>query len=181
MTNRAEGAASDQRRSSSARPDGPTADGRYHVINGRAWRASDPDIPDRLRQELVNELMSARRGVKDGQPDARTRVNDAKIALGERGQPWWEPPDSEHLQVRARSTMLALLRSRDGSTICPSDVARIIGGKDWRQQMELVRRVASDLVDEAAVVVLQKGEPVDARAARGPIRIALAKRTTTPN
>ena len=35
--------------------------------------------------------MAARRGVKEGAPDARARVHDAKVALGERGEPWWEP------------------------------------------------------------------------------------------
>lgn len=65
-----------------------TPDGHYLVINGRKWRASNPSIPPKLRQELVDELMSARRAVKDGKADARKRVNDAKVALGERGQPW---------------------------------------------------------------------------------------------
>ncbi|HLS49271.1 MAG TPA: hypothetical protein VK024_04690, partial [Actinomycetaceae bacterium] len=70
-----------------------------------------------MRQELVNELMAARRAVKGAQPDARARVNDAKVALGERGRAWWEPREPEHLRLRARSAMLALLRSRDGATI----------------------------------------------------------------
>jgi len=34
------------------------------LMDARRWRMSDPSIPDNLRQELVNELMSARRGVR---------------------------------------------------------------------------------------------------------------------
>src|SRR4051794_27818316 len=71
----------------------------YIVIEGRKWRASDPAIPPALRQELVDELMSARRAVRDaGKADnaaamktARARVHDAKLALGERGRAWWLP------------------------------------------------------------------------------------------
>jgi len=76
-----------------------TPDGRYVVIDGRRWRASDPRLPEARRQELVDELMAARRAVgaakRSGDPDAerhaRARVHEAKVALGERGRPWWEP------------------------------------------------------------------------------------------
>ena len=61
-----------------------TADGRYLVVDGRRWRVGDPDIPEALRAELVAELMAARRTRQ------RDRVQDAKVALGERGEPWWE-------------------------------------------------------------------------------------------
>ena len=37
----------------------------FIVIDGRRWRTSDPRIPANLRQELVNELMAARRAVRD--------------------------------------------------------------------------------------------------------------------
>lgn len=40
----------------------PTEGGRWIVIDGRRWRATDPSIPEPLRQELVNNLMAARRG-----------------------------------------------------------------------------------------------------------------------
>lgn len=64
-----------------------TTDGHHVIVDGRTWRATDPRIPDGLRHELVDELMSARRAVKAGDPDARARVSDAKVALGERGAP----------------------------------------------------------------------------------------------
>ena len=76
-----------------------TPDGRYIVVDGRRWRASDPGLPEARRQELVDELMAARRAVaaakraEDAAAEraARDRVHAAKVALGERGKPWWEP------------------------------------------------------------------------------------------
>lgn len=149
-----------------------TPDGRHLIIGGRRWRATDPRIPDNLRQELVNELMSARRAVKAREPDARTRVNDAKVALGERGAPWWEPHEPGVLDPRIAAAMVALLRSRQGTTICPSDVARIVGGERWRTVMVDVRRVADQMVRGGAVRVTQRGDTVVALEAKGPVRIA---------
>lgn len=76
-----------------------TPDGRYIVVDGRRWRASDPRLPEARRQALVDELMAARRSVaaakRAGDPEAeraaRDRVHAAKVAVGERGKPWWEP------------------------------------------------------------------------------------------
>ena len=48
-----------------------------------------------VRAALVSDLMDARRAVKAHKQDivrraaARVAVNDAKIALGERGPVWW--------------------------------------------------------------------------------------------
>jgi hypothetical protein len=75
-----------------------TPDGHYLIIDGRRWRASDPGLPEERREELVNELMDARRAVgaakrvgdAGAERAARDRVHAAKVALGERGQPWWE-------------------------------------------------------------------------------------------
>ncbi|MEA2480597.1 MAG: hypothetical protein QOJ07_2519 [Thermoleophilaceae bacterium] len=58
-----------------------------------------------------------------------------------------------------------------GRTICPSEAARRVGGADWRDLMPAAREAAARLADRGRVVVTQKGSPVDARAARGPIRI----------
>jgi hypothetical protein len=79
-----------------------TPDGRYIVVNGRRWRASDPGLPEERRAELVAELMAGRRAVKAAvragdavaERAARDRVHAAKVALGERGAPWWEEPRS---------------------------------------------------------------------------------------
>ncbi len=74
-----------------------TEDGRYVLIDGRRWRASDPSLSEARRLELVKELMSARRAVgaakrsgdESAEREARCRVHAAKVALGERGEPWW--------------------------------------------------------------------------------------------
>lgn len=149
-----------------------TPDGHFLIIDGRRWRASDPGIPDKLRQELVDELMSARRGVKARAEMSRGRVDDAKVALGERGDPWWDEPSTESLEARIEAAIRTLLRHRDGSSICPSDVARVVGGEQWRQRMDEVRRVAGVLADAEQVVVTQRGQVVDIASARGPVRIA---------
>jgi len=83
-----------------------TPDGRYLVVDGRRWRATDPAIPERRRDELTRVLMAWRREVRrtkgtDGESAARAGVQAAKVALGERGTPWWEQSDVER---RARWT-----------------------------------------------------------------------------
>ena len=59
---------------------------------------------------LVNQLMNARRAVgqakrsqdPDAERKARIAVDAAKVALGERGQPWWTDgtPDFNRYMVR---------------------------------------------------------------------------------
>ena len=76
----------------------PVDGGRYVLIDGRRWRATDPSIPEDERVRLVGELMRARRDVggalragdADAEREARARVHAAKVALGERGEKWWE-------------------------------------------------------------------------------------------
>ena len=148
-----------------------TADGRHIVVDGRRWRASDPTIPQRLRTELVGELMRARRLVKDRGDAARPMVHDAKVALGERGEPWWEEPSLDGQRARLGAAMRALLRHRDGASICPSDAARVVGGAGWRDLMDLAREVAWSLQDDEVGVIQQGGAAVSPQA-RGPVRIA---------
>ncbi|MEA5360082.1 hypothetical protein VA596_11085 [Amycolatopsis sp., V23-08] len=78
-----------------------TPDGRFIVVNGRRWRATDPEIPDDVRDRLQKHLMAARRAVgaagddDDARARARERVQLAKVALGERGEPWWEQTSAQ--------------------------------------------------------------------------------------
>lgn len=73
------------------------------IIKGRRWRATDPDLPDNVDELLRHELMSARRAVgaalkahdAGAEKTARARVQRAKVALGERGTPWWEQSAEE--------------------------------------------------------------------------------------
>lgn len=74
-----------------------TPDGRYFVVAGRLWRTSNPALAPALRQELVDQLMDARRrvgqakraGDRDAERQARAAVDAAKRLLGERGPVWW--------------------------------------------------------------------------------------------
>jgi hypothetical protein len=74
-----------------------TEDGHHIVIDGRKWRATDPDIPEERSAELRSILMAWRRDVRrtGGAAESRAGVQAAKVALGERGTPWWEQSDDE--------------------------------------------------------------------------------------
>lgn len=150
---------------------GTTADGRYVIVSGRRWRATDPAIPEPLRQELVNELMAARRLVRSDPGEARPRVQDAKIALGERGDPWWEPTPEGQRERLAAAMRVLLRHRRPDATICPSDAARVVGGEGWRDLMDMAREVAAELSRTGFLVVRQRGKVVDIAAAVGPIRL----------
>ena len=80
-----------------------TPDGHHLAIDGRRWRATDPDLPEDVAAVLRRELMSARRAVgaalraqdPEAEAAARARVHRSKTALGERGTPWWEQTPEE--------------------------------------------------------------------------------------
>ena len=155
-----------------------TPDGRFLVVAGRRWRASDPAIPESLRTELVAELMAARRAVRAAAGDeaascsARRRVHDAKVALGERGEPWWEPPSENGVRERLTAAVSTLLRHRrPESTICPSDAARVVGGTAWRDLMDTARAVAAELAAQGLVEVRQRGRSVDPASTPGALRL----------
>ena len=62
-------------------------------------------------------------------------------------------------------TLLALVAARGpGKTICPSEVARAIGGPHpdgWSPLMKPVRRIAVALLKQGRVAILRKGRPID--------------------
>ena len=62
------------------------------------------------------------------------------------------------------AAMLALVAARGADkTICPSEVARHLGGPDpeaWRRLMPPVRRVAVRLAKQGQVAILRKGIPI---------------------
>lgn len=74
-----------------------TPDGRYLIVRGRLWRATNPHLDEQRRDQLVHALMDARRAVKAAKASsdeealaaARQAVNTAKVGLGERGPVWW--------------------------------------------------------------------------------------------
>ena len=84
-------------------------------MRGRLWRATNPELPEPTRTQLVAELMQARRakGIALRTHDAaaieqaRAAVDRAKHALGERGPVWWTdgaPDLNRHL---AKNTLYA--------------------------------------------------------------------------
>ena len=103
----------------------PTADGRYVVIDGRRWRATDPSITADDARTLRAELMSARRAVKaalaagdaEAERSAREQVHRTKVGLGERGVPWWEQsPDERTARVRQAVARIGTSRGEIGDT-----------------------------------------------------------------
>ncbi len=92
-----------------------TPDGRYIVVRGRLWRASNPGLDAARRQEIQHELMSARRAVKQALQageqaplkQARDRVHAAKVALGERGPVWWQDGAQDYNRHLARNSPYA--------------------------------------------------------------------------
>ena len=88
-----------------------TPDGRYFVHGGRLWRCSDPSLDDDERQRLVDRLMDARRAVgqakkagdEAAEREARDRVHEAKVALGERGPTWWDGDDDVNRHAPANT------------------------------------------------------------------------------
>ena len=101
-----------------------TPDGRYFVVRGRLWRMSNPELAPDKREQLVRELMAARRAVRAAQGDpaalraARARVDEAKRALGERGPVWWTDGAPDYNRRLAKNSPYAdwfadLTRSSD--------------------------------------------------------------------
>jgi hypothetical protein len=90
-----------------------TPDGRYFVVRGRLWRLSNPELDPKVRDDLIKELMAARRAVRNakGDPDAlagaRARVDSAKRGLGERGPVWWTDGAPDYNRRLVRNTPYA--------------------------------------------------------------------------
>ena len=75
--------------------------------------------------------------------------------------------------TRLRAAILALTRHRGaGSSICPSDAARAVGGDGWRELTAQSRSIAFALARDGEVEITQRGAAVDPQQpSRGPIRI----------
>ncbi len=92
-----------------------TPDGRYFVVKGRLWRCTNPNLEDAAKQQLVHQLMRARRLVKQAKKQddenalqvARSQVNTAKVALGERGPVWWEDGAPDYNRHMVKNTPYA--------------------------------------------------------------------------
>ena len=76
-------------------------------------------------------------------------------------------------KIRAQFLELASKRGL-GKSFCPSEVARQVDPANWRELMEATRKEGKDLVQENLLICTQKGNPVDPKAAIGPIRFGLS-------
>lgn len=89
-----------------------TPDGRYFVVRGRLWRASNPTLPEDERDRLTRDLMrnrsavgrAKRAGDREALREARRGVHAAKVALGERGPVWWENGSPDYNRHLAKNT-----------------------------------------------------------------------------
>lgn len=92
-----------------------TPDGRYFVVRGRLWRMSNPALAPAERDALVHDLIMARRSVglalrsndAVAEKHARTDVDRAKRALGERGPVWWDDGAPDYNRHMAANTLYA--------------------------------------------------------------------------
>ena len=92
-----------------------TPDGRYIIVRGRLWRATNPGLSPERRKRLTKALMQARRAVgivrragdKTALAEAGQAVDDAKVALGERGPVWWTDGAPDLNRKLARNTPYA--------------------------------------------------------------------------
>jgi hypothetical protein len=92
-----------------------TPDGRYFIVKGRLWRTSNPALLEAEREMLVKQLMTARRDIaqarrlhdEEAEREARSRVDAAKIALGERGRVWWTDGAPDYNRKMAANTPYA--------------------------------------------------------------------------
>ena len=75
------------------------------------------------------------------------------------------------------TAILRLVAERgDEKSVCPSEVARALGGPQpdaWRPLMQPVRRVAVRLTRQGRIAILRKGQPVaDPDGFKGVYRLA---------
>ncbi|MCY7289140.1 MAG: DUF2256 and DUF3253 domain-containing protein [Cryobacterium sp.] len=78
--------------------------------------------------------------------------------------------DDTDRELESAIERLLSTRAADAS-ICPSDVARAVGGEMWLELMEPARRAARRMVAAGQLQVTQGGSVVDPSTAKGPIRL----------
>ena len=91
-----------------------TPDRRYTVVDGVLQRATNPALSESERVALVTELFEAKQAVKNAgedylaMRDARTRIDQAMRALGERGPVWWDDGEPDFNRRLVRNTPYAV-------------------------------------------------------------------------
>jgi len=92
-----------------------TPDGRYHVIQGRLWRAPNPALPAEAKVRHMRELLNGRRVLKVAKTAgdeaaitaARQQVAAAQAGLGERGRVWWKDGAPDFNRALAKNSPYA--------------------------------------------------------------------------
>lgn len=91
----------------------PRLKGKPVIVAGRLWRSTNRALPKAERQSLVDQLMDARRSVKDAKAgkgelkSARAAVDEAKVGLGERGPVWRDDGAPDYNRHLAKNTPYA--------------------------------------------------------------------------
>ena len=80
---------------------------------------------------------------------------------------------------RLRGQLFALLEERhEFDPVCPTEAARRVAAElkmEWRELMRPMRHVATGLAESGKIEVLQHGQPVSLREARGPVGLRLKR------
>lgn len=114
-----------------------TPDGRYFVVRGRLWRLAYPHIDPERKKALVQELMAARRAVKDArfcsdpitEAAAHRAVDAAKQALGERGPVWWRDSAPDFNRCLVKNTPYAAWYSQGAKALEQAICVRVHSGQ----------------------------------------------------
>ncbi|WP_421657070.1 DUF3253 domain-containing protein [Leptothermofonsia sp. ETS-13] len=76
-----------------------------------------------------------------------------------------------------RQCILAKVRTRGlEKTICPSEVARELGGEEWRSLMSEVRMVGIELAKSGEIQITQGGKAINPLNIKGPIRLRVTEK-----
>lgn len=83
------------------------------------------------------------------------------------------------ITLRLEQAILALAAQRGpDKTLCPSDVARDIGGPHpdgWGPLMQPIRRIAVSLAKQGRLIITRRGRAVDPDDFRGVYRLGLPR------
>jgi hypothetical protein len=77
-------------------------------------------------------------------------------------------------QITIQAHLLQKAQQRGiNKSLCPSEIARDLGGEAWRSLMDSVRQAGATLIETGDLVALQRNQPVDPWQAKGAIRFKI--------
>ena len=144
----------------------------YIPVTGRRWRGPTLNIPERLRAQLVSELIAGKQAMNqhspgsDGHTRALHRVLDARRALGEHDDRFDQASGANDASAHAVSAIRALLRSRPrGDMITAHEVESIVAAGGWQRCGEVVSAAVGQLLAAEELVEIT-AHPGEVRAGR---------------